>query len=264
MSMFPNLFARKAPDAGQGNQGGNTNNNPNQGGQGQGTQQGQNNNNGGQGGGQGNNGVQGPGTTPNGGNQNTQNQGPADPMAPWAKMFDNPSTDTDTPPSFSIDPKVMDEVVGKQDFMKGINPELMQKALAGDAQSMMEIMHTASRNAYRTAIEHGGVLTDKFVGAREAHGSKNLGSRVKEELTQHALSDTPNFQNPVVKKQLTQIAKLLSQQHPDASHQEIAKMSRDYLQDLVKVITPEDKSANQQAKGEVNWDNFFDESPSNS
>lgn len=191
-----------------------------------------------------------------GNGQNAGSNTPADPLAIYGKMFDNP-TQTDAPPSFSIDPKVMDGVVSSQDFMSGLNPEVMQKAQQGDWNAITEMIQHTSRQAYRAAIEHGGVLTDKFVGAREQYGNKSLPSRVRQELTSNELANTPNFQNPVVKKQLTQIASRLETLHPDATPQEIARMSRQYLTDMASAIQDPASNQQQQATQGTDWDKFF-------
>jgi hypothetical protein len=203
----------------------------------------------------------------------TNGQG-ADPFAKFSKMFDNSATQADAPPAFSIDPKIMSDIAGQQDFMKGLNPELMQRATSGDMTAMMEIIHQTARNAYRTSIEHGGMLTDKFVGAREAHSAKGFGSRVKGELTQASLATTPNFKHPVVRQQLSEIASRLSVQHPDASPQEIADMSKEYITQLSEALNPKDPKAASntgnfnfdgvEERGEEYWDKYFSQdSPMN-
>lgn len=209
-----------------------------------------------------NNQQQQPGQPGQPNNPNAKVNEPANPLDVYSKMFDNPSN-TEAAPSFSIDPKVMDQVVGSQDFMQGVDPELMQKATSGDTQALLQLINHSTRNAYRAAIEHGGVLTDKFVGAREQHSQKGFSSRVKQELTTNALSKTPNFQHPVVRKQLTEVAQRLQSQHPDASPEEIAEMSKDYLTQLAGALNPEDpskKGGNKpeaEERGEDYWNNFF-------
>lgn len=201
----------------------------------------------------------GPNNQPPANNQNAQPAQPVNPLDSFSKMWDNPSTEADTPPAFNLDPKQLGDIASKQDFMQGIDPELMTKATSGDVNAMMQLMNKVAQGAYAKSLEHGGMLTDKFVGARETHSSKGLGGRVRQELTQHALSDTPSYQHPVVRKQLTQIAEQLQRQNPDASPQEIAKQAKDYLNELVSAINPktEDKAAKK--AGPTNWDAYFDE-----
>lgn len=205
----------------------------------------------------------GPGTTPEQNNQSGGNGGnagtnsPANPMDAYSKMFDNQATNSDKAPSFTIAPEVMDNVVKQQDFTKGMNPELFQKVLQGDQNAFMEVMNTVGRNAYRSAIEHGGMLTDQFVGAREKYSEKGFSSKIKQELTSNALSGTPNYQHPVVKQQLTEIATRMSKLHPDATPQEIAEMSKRFLADMSSAVNPTPNQNQETSKKEVDWDQFF-------
>jgi hypothetical protein len=220
-----------------------------------------------------------PGNTPNNGatlpqnqnkgqpgnDQNAGNQPNNNPLDAYSKLFDNPAGNGDTAPAFAIDPKIMDQVTSSQDFTQGIDPAVMQKALQGDGQSFIEIIQHVGRNSYRAAIEHGGMLTDKFVGAREKHGEGRISSKVRSELTTHALSNTPNFQHPVVKRQLVEIAQRFQAQNPDASPQDIAEMSKKYMSDLMSAISPQQQQAqnnsqqNQEERGEEYWADFFNE-----
>lgn len=199
---------------------------------------------------------------PNGGGQNLDGQQKApDPMDRFSKMWDTP-TNSEVAPTFSLDDKVVGEVAGAQDFMKGINPELMQKATSGDVSALMQMMQEVSRNAYKASLQHSGKLSESFVSAREKFNDKSFSSKVGKELTVSALSDTPNFQNPVVRKQLVMVAESLQRQHPDASPSEIADMSREYLTELSSAINPQasnsDKTKN---KGPVDFNDWFDQNP---
>jgi hypothetical protein len=195
--------------------------------------------------------------------QNPQANKEANPLDAYSGMWDTSKQGKDEQaPSFTIDPKVLDTVTGQLDFKKGVNPETLQKAMAGDSSAMIDVMEQVSRQAYRTAIEHSSHLTDKFVGAREGFNEKSLPGKVRGELTQHALSDTPNYSHPVVKRQLTEIAKQLAKVHPDASPQEIAKMSKTYLSELASALNPTDPNAAKPGDkpAEMDWDKYFDES----
>lgn len=201
----------------------------------------------------------------NGGNTdpNAGKQQPEDPLAWASKMFDNdPNAEQDKgPPRFSIDGKVMDEVVSKQDFLKGIDPELQRKAMSGDADAFAQMFQQGLRNVYRSSIEHNGALTDRFVSSREEYSGTKLSGKIKGELTTSALSKTPNFQNPVVKKQLTEFAQRLQKQHPDAAPEEIAEAARKYVTDLANALNPQttDKDSNSDGSPkEVDWNNYFD------
>lgn len=181
-----------------------------------------------------------------------------DPFAKFSKIYDNP-TNPEAAPSFALDDKILSEVAGSQDFMKGINPELMQKATSGDVNALLEIVHNVGRNAYKASLSHTGKLTEGFVSSRESFNEKGLGKKVRGELTVNALTGTPNFQNPVVRKQLIKIAEGLQAQHPDAAPEEIANMAKEFVSELSKAITPaaQGDQGNQGQQEEVDYNKWF-------
>lgn len=218
----------------------------------------------------GNPGGNNPGPNQNSGNgtnnqTNGTNNQQLDPMDAYAKLFDNANTNQEAAPSFNLDDKTLDQVATNLDFTTGIDPELMQKATGGDVQALIQLMQQTQRNTYKTLMKHNSVLTDKFVGARESHNEKALGSKVRNELTVNELAGAPNYKHPVVRKQLTEIAQKMQAANPDASPQEIATAARQYITDLYKAMNPEDSSSkpNQQDGGPVNWDSYFGEEASN-
>lgn len=200
----------------------------------------------------------------NGNNQNTGNQQQPVGIDRFTKMWDTPEGQQEQAPAFSLDPKILGDVAGSQDFMQGIDPELMQKATSGDIQSLMQLMQKVAQNSYAKSLEHGSTLTDKFVTAREGYGSKQLGSKVRKELTATGLSSIPNSNHPVVRKQLAQTAEQFQKTHPDATPQEIITMTLDYFKELTSALGPQDANGNNKAKpnaeerGEEFWAEFFD------
>lgn len=185
-------------------------------------------------------------------------QGNIDPLAVYAKMFDKATAESDdVAPSFQLDPKVLAEVSSKLNFTQDIPPDLMQQAMAGDSNALVQIINLAAQSSYKAALSHTSTLTDKFVGARTEHGLKNVGSKVKQELTNSALSGTPNYNHPVVKRQLNMVAESLSAQHPDATPQEIAGMAAKYIQDLAQAISPQAQQQAQAQTEEHDWAKYL-------
>lgn len=198
---------------------------------------------------------------PNNGGSNNQNSGqpaePAHPMDKFKGMFDN-KANTETAPAFSLDGKILRDAANGQDFMKGINPEMVQRATSGDTAALMSLMNEVGRNAYAASLEHGGRLTESFVSAREGFGEKSFGKKVRGELTVNALTGTPNFKNPVVREQLTRIANDFQKQHPDAAPGEIADMAKDYITELSKAIGPQNtEQQNSKQQGPTDFGEWF-------
>lgn len=216
---------------------------------------------------------QGQGNGGNGGNQFDANGNPTgqgsqsapnsqesqDPLAAFAKMYDNPSN-PEIAPGFTLDPEKMKGLRSQQDFMKGINPELLQRATSGDMQAMMEVMHDVSRNAYAASLDHGSRLTEGFVGAREAFGKKNFSQAVQAELTNNELSGMEGATHPVIRKHLKQVAEQMRKVYPDASPAEIAKYAKDFVTQMASPFQEKQnpQQGGQQQPANSNWDNWFE------
>lgn len=185
------------------------------------------------------------------------NQEPVNPLDAYAKLFEK-SGNEDTPPSLNLDPAVLSDVSSKLNFTQDVSPELMQKATNGDMGALIDIMNKVGQNSYKASLAHNSALTDKFVGARTAHAMKGVGSTVRSELTNNALSTTPNYNHPVVKRQLDETARSFGAQYPDATPDEIARMSIQYINDLASAVSPKQQSKEEQAaKDGIDWDKYF-------
>lgn len=187
------------------------------------------------------------------------NAQPADPLAMFSKMYENTAT-PEAPPAFKLDSAQLQTVANSQDFTKNIDPALLQRATSGDSGALLEVIQATSRNAYSAALEHNSKLTEGFVTAREGFADKGFTGKVKNELTVAALTGTQNFSNPVVKRQLVEVAKQLQKQHPDAAPEEIAQLSRDYITQLADAINPPSQASQQaQRKNQgTDWDKWFE------
>jgi hypothetical protein len=206
---------------------------------------------------------QNPGPKQPDGSQNPGPQKEANPLDAYTKLWDTPSTDgVEKAPVFDIGEENLGKLTEAQDFMKGIDPELMKRAQTGDAPAMVELLHGVNKNTYKTVMTHLPMLVDKYVQAREGYNEKGLSKKVQKELTGHALSSIPNASHPAVKKQLSMLADGFQAQHPDATPQEIVEMTRKFMIDITGAITPQQSSQEgSEKKGPTNWDSFFDEQP---
>lgn len=164
-------------------------------------------------------------------------QNPVNPLDAYNEMYKNSASSTDiSAPSFRIDPKVLGEVSNSMDFTKTINPELMQKALAGDAKSLVEMMQSVGRNAYSASLEHATALTETHLGQRTEFDRKQIDKGVRNQLTSNALSNAPNYSHPVVKAELNRVANMIAQANPDASPAQIAQAAQKQLQDIATAL----------------------------
>lgn len=180
------------------------------------------------------------GTDPNNPKNHTENT-----LDTYLKMYENGNKQSDNvAPTFSLDPSVLADVSSKMDFTKGINPELVQKAQAGDAAAIMQMMQEVGRNSYRASLEHTTKLTETHLGQRSEFESKRVQQGVKQQLTSDALSSNANYNHPVIKNELNRIARDFanSPEYADASPQQIAGAAKKYLDDIHAAMNPADNS----------------------
>lgn len=189
-------------------------------------------------------------------------QTPPNPLDAYAKIFEPAKDAPETPPTFSIDPKTLNDVSGSLDFTKSVNPELMQKAMTGDAQSMIQMMNMVGQQAYQAALSHSSSLTDRFVGARSEFDKKQIGSGVKKELTSQALSSIPNYSHPVVRNQLNMLAGQIAAANPEYAPEQVAQTAQKMLQDLASAISPQQQQEDSQQSKETDWVSYLTK-PSN-
>jgi len=166
-----------------------------------------------------------------------------------------PSTTTDNVPEFNLASDKLDGVVKSQDFMKDLDPAIMQRLQSGDMTALSDAMNHVGRNAYKAALTHGSTLTGKFVEARFGHADKGLDGRIKSSQLNDHLSRTPNFSNPVVKQQLTDIVTRLQQKHPDAPYEEVIEEGKRILGEVANSINP--KTPDPKAAEATDWEDYM-------
>lgn len=185
------------------------------------------------------------------------------PLDAFAGMWEN-KPNVEAAPKYSLPADKLGEVAKSMDFMQAVPPELMQKATAGDVGALMQAMNIVAQQAYQNSLAHGSQLTDQFVNSRLEYEGKGFDSKLTQSLAASELSNSvESFKHPVVKAQLTQIAKDLSKQYPDAPATEIAKMAQDYIKTMATAVL-----GNQESQGggeskkpssasETNWETYF-------
>lgn len=183
---------------------------------------------------------------------------PQNPVDIYASLFDNnKQQQQDAPPTFNIDSEALNKVSSGLKFTEGLDQNLVQQALQGDPQAFMQVLNAVGQNAYKTSLQHGGVLADKFIGARSEYDRKAVSGEVKQQLISSNFN-VPNASHPVVKQELRRIADMMHKQNPDASPQEIAQAAQEYFTNLSQAISQPQQSAQAKAEeAEVDWDKHF-------
>lgn len=184
-------------------------------------------------------------------------QEPAGVLDAYKDLYTPDTKEPEKAPEFNLAADKLDGVVNSQDFMQGVNPELMQKLQSGDMSALGEIINHATRRAYRSALEHGSTLTGKFVDARLGFSEKNLDSRIRSSNLNDHLSQTPNFSNPVVKQHMTSLVNQLSSKHPDAPMKDIVEEAKRIMMEVARGVNPEAEQPQGRQKTTEDWEAYI-------
>ena len=208
------------------------------------------------------------------------------PVPDYAKMWDTPPVDANAPKPaglFNITPEQINQAAQQHQFSKGINPELVQKALQGDVQSFIAVIESVGRNVYAQSAYAGTRLIES--------GVKNFENRFTTDtlpgmLRNHSVDDSlrssnPIFNDPKYAPMLDSAKQAIVRSYPDATTAEINTMAGSYLQSMVsdfakmnadkgrdgssgRTNNQQNNQQNQQpqlitkdAQGRDDWTNFF-------
>lgn len=176
----------------------------------------------------------GPGSSmqPGGGQQQEQN--PNSPLDAFKDIWNNDSTqqqnaDPFANPLFQSDPTKIVEAANQQDFLRNAPPELMQKALGGDAQSMMDIINHSTRQALALSLQLQTATTEqagKRIGERF---NQALPNKFKEYSVRNQRASNPALEHPAVKQMMESTRDRFAAKYPDKRPEEIQAMTEDYF-----------------------------------
>ena len=204
------------------------------------------------------------GTNPGSANQIPTPQNPSkSPLDIYDDMFHNKPAKGDKPVdlTLNIPDEAMDKVMENVDFSKSISPELMTKFQSGDVGAVMEVMQVMSKQAYRTAMQHGAAVANSNLNLRGEQLDGQIGKIVQSNLSSDAVinSDIPNIDHPAVKREVQRVAAQLREANPTATASQIAQGTKNYFQELRAAMTPEAQpSAAEQAQAAQDWSNVDD------
>lgn len=197
-------------------------------------------------------------------NNNTNNKEPQDPLAAFAKIFDNASNDGEKkPPSYKLSPEVLKQAADSLDFSDVIPKDFQERLSKNDPTVWSDIVNGLGRKAYSHALEHNSVLTDRFVDQRSQYDRSGYGKEVTRHVARQSLKSIAE-KSPTTAKFLEGIQNELLEKNPDADPKWLEEQSRKAIMSMAGIISPEDFVEHQRqtkqkdaAGGDTDWDNYF-------
>jgi hypothetical protein len=133
-------------------------------------------------------------------------------------------------PLINADPAKLAQIANTLDFTRNINPDVLQKAMAGDAKAFLEVLNSVGRQSFVAGTQATSHLVDKQTSAAVDFMQKGLPNQIRSFQSRDlARTENPAFSHPAVEPFLAVIQQQLAQQHPQATALEIASKSREYF-----------------------------------
>jgi hypothetical protein len=200
------------------------------------------------------------------GDKNTQpqnNKQPQDPLAAFAKIFDNvPNDGKKKAPSYKLSPDVLKQAADSLDFSDVIPKDFQERLSNNDPTVWSDIVNGLGRKAYSHALEHNSILTDRFVDQRSQYDRSGYGKEVTKHVAKQSLKSIAE-KSPTTAKFMEGIQNELLEKNPDATPEWLEENTRKAIMSMAGIISPEDfvehhKQNKKQAEvGDTDWDNYF-------
>lgn len=181
------------------------------------------------------------------------------------------------PKGLNVDPKRIRESAAKLDFSKVVDPALVTKALAGDAQSFISVLNSVGQAGFANAM-HATLLTvNKAMEDSEGRVFERLPSEVrKHTVRDSSLTNNPKLNHPAIRPMLEMVQQRIADKYPDATTAQVQEMAKEYLTKSFEAMgsSEEDSSGGQRqlsgspkeriqqiaaGNGGMNWETYLDD-----
>lgn len=202
---------------------------------------------------------------PNGGSQGDGNTNAnASPLDRFSSLWQNPNKDGTAPvdpfsqPLLNADPAKIAEAARSHDFKQAIPQELLQKALGGDATSMLEIINNVGQQALTVAAQLS-TATAEFAGRGvQDRFDKVFPDRFRQQQLGSIKPKNPVLEHPNAAPLLKMLRNQAAANNPGWTPDQVAQWAEDYLTDFSGQMSPQ-QQPQQQAGGASNgagqdWD----------
>lgn len=184
-----------------------------------------------------------------------------DPLSAYANLWKKTEPgQEDQAPQFTIKPETINQAAEGLDFMGTLPEGVSLDGFGENKETLAALLNHVARSTYATAINHQSQLTGKFTDLRLAHESKSIPKHIRESMTNYSIDNDPAAsKSPVIKESLRMVSKQFRDLHPDATPEQIAKMSKSFFTDLAGAMNPEKSKEEQameqsQAPGGIDFD----------
>ena len=145
-----------------------------------------------------------------------------------------------------------DTAVTQMDFLKGLDPAIVQKAQSGDAAALSQLVNHVGQNSYKSAALSSKELIEQGVASKVGEIREEMKAEFRAMSGMQAIDKAnPAFTDPEVSPMLTQFKSQLRAAYPTATPEELAKHAQDRLVTIARKIidgSPEGMAAAEKKK----------------
>lgn len=164
-------------------------------------------------------------------------------------------------PLMNLDPKKLQESVAKMDFARGLNPELVTKALQGDAASFGQAINSVAQASFAASTNMIVNLMEQAFSKNNSRYDSVIGSRIRDASLSYTRPNNAALQHEAAQPVLAALKKQVSSQFPDLSPAEIAAKAEDYFLAMADAVTgAKPKAEEKPGAGQrpaQDWDDFL-------
>lgn len=176
----------------------------------------------------------------------------------WEPIPTDPNAPSDTAPK-PLSAEDVQKVVSKVDFTSMLGQETLASIAAGGEEAQkafQQAMNTVAQQVMVQSTMVSNKLTEQAVAAAVAKQMKELPSLLREQsIANHSAESNPIFKNPAVKPIIESTQKQLAQKFPNATPQEIATMTKNYIIAMGEAFGP--PPATNKSEDGTDWEAFL-------
>lgn len=194
------------------------------------------------------------------------------PFAQFEKLWEASTPEEDAAaaasnsPVSQIDPAKLNEQVKNLDFSKVIPPDMLKKVIAGGEEAGQAFASSLNSVA-QTVFAQSAMATNKLIESALTKQAKQFQEQLPELVKRHTFGETlrsenPAFSNPAVLPLIDAVSAQMSVKFPQATAQELSKLSKQYLNQIGLTFAPPPASPGTNANGtpkkvDTDWSKFL-------
>jgi hypothetical protein len=195
--------------------------------------------------------------------------GEASPLDGFQKLWQK--EDTDAKPvswttNVTADPAKLKEVAAQADFVKQIDPAVMQQAAKGDPTALATAINLAAQAGFAQSAAATAGIVENALATQAANFRDVVVPDIlrRNAISQEVRADNPLFQNPAVAPLLQSVESQMATKYPNSTPSQISQMAKDYLTGFSKELlgangmeVTQRSATPAVSRGDTDWEKYF-------